>query len=135
MFFWVQLSAPFEYEIVVVVSNDANINSASELRGSEFCHPGHGLQESHLTEVLANVSTPANIHRKWRVNNGNQNQFFSQYFESTLVARQCEADMSLAESRIKASADFFGPSCKAGPWVPDVEQDRELSECSPAALV
>lgn len=53
---------------------------------------------------------------------------FTQYFESTLVPRQCDEDMSLVESRIKASASFFGPSCKAGPWVPDAVQDRILSE-------
>lgn len=51
-----------------------------------------------------------------------------QYFESTLVARECEEDMSLAESRIKASAKFFGPSCKAGPWVADPVEDKVLSE-------
>lgn len=50
-----------------------------------------------------------------------------QYFESTLVARGCEDDLSLTESRIKASANFFGPSCKAGPWVPDPLQDAILS--------
>lgn len=46
------------------------------------------------------------------------------------MARQCEDDLSLTESRIKASADFFGPSCKAGPWVPDPSQDRLLSTIS-----
>lgn len=44
------------------------------------------------------------------------------------MARQCEENLSLTESRIKASADFFGPSCKAGPWVPDPAQDRILSK-------
>lgn len=51
-----------------------------------------------------------------------------QYFESTLVARECEEDISLSESRIKASAKFFGPSCKAGPWVTDPVEDKVLSE-------
>lgn len=54
-----------------------------------------------------------------------------QYLESTLVPRQCDDDMSLIESRIKASADFFGPSCKAGPWVPDPKEDRILSKNLP----
>lgn len=52
---------------------------------------------------------------------------FLQYFESTLVPRQCEDELSLVESRIRASADYFGASCKAGPWVPDPSQDRLLS--------
>lgn len=46
----------YEYEMVAVVANAAPIHSAQELRGSRLCHPGHGLQESHLTDVLANVS-------------------------------------------------------------------------------
>ena len=45
----------FEYEIVVVVDNEAEINTARELRGSKFCHPGHGLK-NHWTAVLADVS-------------------------------------------------------------------------------
>lgn len=45
---------PFQYEVVVVVANDAHINSVHDLRGSRFCHPGHGLGR-HWTDVLANV--------------------------------------------------------------------------------
>ncbi|GAB0096723.1 Transferrin [Sergentomyia squamirostris] len=100
-------SAPFEYEIVAVVDNEAGINTPHDLRGSKFCHPGHGLH-NHWTEVLAN------------------------YFESMLVARQCDEDLSLAESRIKASSKFFGPSCKAGPWVPDPIEDRVLKNRYPS---
>lgn len=42
--------------------------------------------------------------------------------------KQCETELSLTESKIKASADYFGPSCKPGPWVPDPIQDRILSK-------
>uniref|UniRef100_A0A182T5K6 Transferrin-like domain-containing protein n=1 Tax=Anopheles maculatus TaxID=74869 RepID=A0A182T5K6_9DIPT len=45
----------FEYQIVVVVDNEAEINTAQELRGSKFCHPGHGLK-NHWTAVLADSS-------------------------------------------------------------------------------
>ena len=45
---------PFEYEVVAIVDNEAGINSAQDLRGSKFCHPGHGLQ-NHWTDILANV--------------------------------------------------------------------------------
>lgn len=48
-------SGPNEYEVVAVVANDAGINTANDLRGSRFCHPGHGLT-SHWNVVLANVS-------------------------------------------------------------------------------
>lgn len=50
------MSDPFQYEVVAVVANDAHINSVHDLRGSRFCHPGHGLT-SHWTEILANVNT------------------------------------------------------------------------------
>lgn len=50
------------------------------------------------------------------------------------MPRQCETDISLAESRIKASANFFGPTCKAGPWVPDPAQDRLLSMTTMVSL-
>ncbi|XP_052871127.1 transferrin [Anopheles cruzii] len=91
----------FEYQIVVVVDNEAEINTARELRGSKFCHPGHGLK-NHWTEVLAD------------------------YFEKRLTPRECEADLSPVESRLKSVSSFFGPSCRAGPWVPDPEEDRRL---------
>ncbi|XP_049541570.1 transferrin [Anopheles darlingi] len=94
-------SEHFEYQIVVVVDNEAEINTARELRGSKFCHPGHGLK-NHWTEVLAD------------------------YFETRLTPRECEADLSPIESRLKSVSSFFGPSCRAGPWVPDPEEDRRL---------
>lgn len=43
------------------------------------------------------------------------------------MPRECEDDLSPTESKIKAVANFFGPSCKAGPWVSDPEEDRILS--------
>uniref|UniRef100_A0A8D8H5H6 Transferrin n=1 Tax=Culex pipiens TaxID=7175 RepID=A0A8D8H5H6_CULPI len=97
----------FEYQIVAVVDNEAHINTARELKGSKFCHPGHQIQ-NHWTEVLAD------------------------YFETKLVPRECEDDLSPTESRIKAVANFFGPSCKAGPWVSDPEEDRILKNKYPS---
>lgn len=43
------------------------------------------------------------------------------------MPRECEENLSLTESKIKAAANFFGPSCKAGPWVSDPADDRALS--------
>lgn len=45
----------FEYEIVAVVDNEADIHSAHDLKGSKLCHPGNGL-EGHWSDVLGNVS-------------------------------------------------------------------------------
>ncbi|XP_055530828.1 transferrin [Wyeomyia smithii] len=97
----------FEYQIVAVVDNEAHINTVRELKGSKFCHPGHGIQ-NHWTEVLAD------------------------YFETKLVPRECEDELSLTESKIKAAANFFGPSCKAGPWVSDPVDDRALKNKYPS---
>ncbi|XP_053668135.1 transferrin-like [Anopheles marshallii] len=97
----------FEYQIVVVVDNEAEINTARELRGSKFCHPGHGLK-NHWTAVLAD------------------------YFETRLTPRDCEEDLSPVESRLKSVASFFGPSCRAGPWVPDPVEDRRLKKKYPS---
>lgn len=93
----------FEFDVVVIVDNEANINSATDLKNSRLCHPGKGL-------------------------NDNWNDIISDYLESVMVAKQCEEDLTLAESRIKATANFFGPSCKAGPWVNDPFQDNILSK-------
>ena len=92
----------FEYEVVVVVDNEANIFSAVDLKKSRVCFPGYQLD--------------------------NWNDIIGDYLESTMVVRQCESELTLTESRIKASADYFAESCKAGPWVSDPEQDRALSE-------
>lgn len=47
-------SEPFEYQVVAIVDNEANIHTAADLRGSKFCHPGKGL-ENHWTDILADV--------------------------------------------------------------------------------
>ncbi|EDW72577.1 uncharacterized protein Dwil_GK20628 [Drosophila willistoni] len=99
--------SPFEYEIVAVVHNEANIHTVHDLHGAKLCHPGYGLG-NHWTDVLAN------------------------YFEATMVAKSCDPEISLTEDRIAASAKFFGPSCKAGPWVPDPKQDRILKNRYPS---
>ena len=44
----------FDYQIVAVIDNEADIHTVNDLKGSRFCHPGYGL-ENHWTEVLANV--------------------------------------------------------------------------------
>ena len=55
-----------------------------------------------------------------------------QYFESTLVSKSCDPELSIVEDKIRASAKFFGPSCKAGPWVVDSKQDFLLKQRYPS---
>ncbi|XP_031623309.1 transferrin [Contarinia nasturtii] len=98
---------PFQFEVVAVVANDANINTVHDLRGSRFCHPGQDM-EQYWTDVLAN------------------------YLESTMVARECEEDLSPLESKIKATSQFFGPSCKPGSWVRDPVEDAVLKKRYPS---
>lgn len=45
----------YEYEMVAIVDNEADINTAADVRGSKFCHPGRGMQ-NRWTEVIADVS-------------------------------------------------------------------------------
>ncbi|EDW48101.1 transferrin isoform X1 [Drosophila sechellia] len=97
----------FEYEIVAVVDNNANIHTVHDLRGARLCHPGYGLG-NHWTEVLAN------------------------YFEAAIVSKTCDPEMTVTEDRIASTAKYFGPSCKAGPWVPDPKQDRILKNRYPS---
>ncbi|KAH8336914.1 hypothetical protein KR059_008377 [Drosophila kikkawai] len=97
----------FEYEIVAVVDNQANIHTVHDLRHAKLCHPGYGLG-NHWTEVLAN------------------------YFEAAMVSRTCDPELTVTEDRIASTSRFFGPSCKAGPWVPDPKQDRILKSRYPS---
>ncbi|CRK98392.1 CLUMA_CG011751, isoform A [Clunio marinus] len=100
-------SEPFEYGVVVVVDNEANIHSAADLKSSHLCHPGKGLDN-------------------------NWNDIISDYLENVMVARGCETEITLPESRIKATANYFAESCKAGPWVNDPMQDKKLKAKYPS---
>lgn len=41
---------------------------------------------------------------------------------------QCDPELTITENRVKASADFFGAACKAGPWVNNPMLDMQLSK-------
>ena len=49
-----------------------------------------------------------------------------------MVAKSCDPEISISEDRIRSSARFFGPSCKAGPWVPNPQEDRRLKDRYPS---
>ncbi|XP_049939287.1 transferrin [Schistocerca serialis cubense] len=96
----------YEYEVVAVVRNSANITNFSQLRGSKLCHPGYGLKTD------------------W-------NDVISKFFESRVVPQSCESNLTLNENYIKSSSRFFGAACKAGPWAPDFRLDSELKSKYP----
>ncbi|KAL0269817.1 UNVERIFIED_CONTAM: hypothetical protein PYX00_007426 [Menopon gallinae] len=87
----------YKFGTVVVVSNSLNLTGV-DLRGKRLCHPG-----------LKSGS-------KW-------NDLFAQYLEERLAPRNCEPELTVFEDRAKTSANFFGDSCKAGPWVEDGTED------------
>ncbi|XP_026318492.1 transferrin-like [Hyposmocoma kahamanoa] len=55
-----------------------------------------------------------------------------QYLESLVTAKSCDPKLSLAENRLKTTAEFFGKACKAGVWVPDKVRDAELKRTYPS---
>ncbi|XP_060523755.1 transferrin [Cylas formicarius] len=96
----------FEYEVVAVVGNHANIRSRHDLRNKRFCHPGYGY-ETDWTRILSN------------------------YFEASTVPPQCDPQLTITENRVRASSEIFLSACKAGPWVRNAVLDRELKQKYP----
>lgn len=45
-----------------------------------------------------------------------------------MIPRDCGDELTMSELRIKASSEFFGPSCKAGIWDEDQTRDKMLSK-------
>ncbi|KAF5299510.1 hypothetical protein FQR65_LT01093 [Abscondita terminalis] len=96
----------YEYEVVAVVDNDANIKTRYDLRDKRFCHPGYGY-EADWTQILAN------------------------YLEVSVVPQKCNPALTLTENRISASSKYFKSACKAGPWVNDPALDQQLKSKYP----
>ncbi|KAF5276054.1 hypothetical protein FQA39_LY00850 [Lamprigera yunnana] len=96
----------FEYEVVAVIDNDANIKTTYDLRGKRFCHPGYGY-EADWTQIMAN------------------------YLEVSVVHQTCNPSLTLTENRISASSKYFKSACKAGPWVNDPQLDSKLKSKYP----
>uniref|UniRef100_A0A6P7F5N0 Transferrin n=1 Tax=Diabrotica virgifera virgifera TaxID=50390 RepID=A0A6P7F5N0_DIAVI len=95
------VNTPFDYEVVAVVDKKSGIKSRHDLKGKNYCHPGHGY-ETDWTKILAN------------------------FFEASVTTPSCDPLLSLSENRVKATSDFFGAACKAGPWVHDPILDIQL---------
>ncbi|CAG9789710.1 unnamed protein product [Diatraea saccharalis] len=99
---------PFERSIVAVANKRILSEGVTSLhnimKNTTLCHPGVGGVEDlrSLSDTLTG------------------------YLESLIIPKSCEPKLSLAENKIKALADFFGKSCKAGPWVLDAHRDNEL---------
>ncbi|XP_053616912.1 transferrin-like [Plodia interpunctella] len=104
---------PYARTIVAVANRrileDGPTSLSSVLRNSSLCHPGVGIDDIRpLSDTL------------------------SGYLESLVLARSCDPALSLTENRIRAMSQFFGKTCKAGPWVPDKARDAELKRLYPS---
>ncbi|KAJ8921781.1 hypothetical protein NQ315_008407, partial [Exocentrus adspersus] len=96
----------YEYEVVAIANDRSGIKSRHDLKGKRYCHPGYGYEEN-WTRILAN------------------------YFEASVVTPVCDPELTITENRIKATADFFKSSCKAGPWVNNPPLDIQLKQKYP----
>ncbi|XP_060809122.1 transferrin [Amyelois transitella] len=105
-------SRPYARTIVAVANRrilqDGSTYLAAVLRNASLCHPGVGVDDIRpLSDTL------------------------SGYLESLVLERACDPELSLTENRIKALSQFFGNSCKAGPWLLDKARDAELKRRYP----
>lgn len=100
----------YDYRIVAVVDNRSGIRSRHDLKGKRYCHPGYG----HNTE--------------W-------SRILSNFFEASVSTTSCDQKLTLIENRIKATSEFFGSACKAGPWVHNTKLDMSLSKYLEILLV
>ncbi|XP_060834228.1 transferrin-like isoform X1 [Rhopalosiphum padi] len=99
----------FDYNMVVLINEDAGIKNLNDLKGKRLCHPGF---------------------YKGEPGNGWSN-LISQYFERIIVPQKCDPQLSLIENQLKSLSQFFDESCKPGQWDPDPDMDNILKEKYP----
>ncbi|KAF5300806.1 hypothetical protein FQR65_LT09109 [Abscondita terminalis] len=94
------LDEDYEFATVVLVRKSAEI-TVQNLRNKKYCHPGFRFDYgAYMLKEFENYALKENSAE------GCSNKVQSE---------------TLLEKEIKALADFFGPSCRPGPWV-DFEQ-------------
>ncbi|CAG9863748.1 unnamed protein product [Phyllotreta striolata] len=98
---------PYDYQVVAVVDNASGIKSRHDLKNKKYCHPGYGYETDDWSKILSN------------------------YFEGSVVTPSCDPNLTLQENRLLASSNFFGSSCKAGPWVNEAKIDQQLKRKYP----
>lgn len=45
-----------------------------------------------------------------------------------MAPSECEQDITVFEDRVKATSEFFGKACIAGPWSVNVSEDTRLKQ-------
>ncbi|KAK5649218.1 hypothetical protein RI129_000247 [Pyrocoelia pectoralis] len=93
---------------VVVLVRKTHSGGLRNLRGKKYCHPGFKFNQ---------IAT----------------DFILKEFENTVLkennAEGCENNViteTLFEKEIKALSDFFGPSCRPGPWIGFEKYDNDF---------
>ncbi|VVC35460.1 Hypothetical protein CINCED_3A020998 [Cinara cedri] len=99
----------FDYSMVVLVNEDANIKNLNDLKGKRLCHPG--FFEGETASGWSNI--------------------ISQYFERVVVPQKCNPQLSIIENQLESLSEFFGDSCKPGQWDPDPDMDNRLKDKYP----
>lgn len=57
-----------------------------------------------------------------------------QYFENQIIRKECDANITLFENRMRALSNYFEMACIAGPWSADTVFDYQLSTYSIANI-
>ncbi|XP_050544987.1 transferrin-like isoform X2 [Daktulosphaira vitifoliae] len=100
----------YEYNMVVLVNDAANINSLDDLYDKRLCHPGFSDTDDGIG---------------W-------SDLISQYFEKIVVPQKCDPKLSIVENQLRSMSEFFDLSCKPGQWDPNPDIDSDLKTKYPS---
>ncbi|XP_044259528.1 transferrin-like [Tribolium madens] len=96
-------------ETVVIIKSDVAPNIAS-LEGKSLCHPGYKHDSSFSHSMLQEL----------------ENKIIE------INPPECRDDVTLLERHIKKLSEFFGASCRPGPWTQNDEFDKTLKTKYPS---
>lgn len=86
--------------LVGINNMESNLQS---MKGSGLCHPGFSETQLLNDKVL-------------------------KHFERQVYKKDCNQDLTDYENELINFKNFFGDSCRPGPWVSNETLDRELSK-------
>lgn len=92
--------------MVVVKSNYEE--GFTGLKGKKYCHPGFRSRD---------ILTPLFLQ-----------EFETKVLEENLIDICINSTATLVEKNIKALSEYFGSSCRPGPWTVDIDLNNELSK-------
>ncbi|KAI5740351.1 hypothetical protein M8J76_002947 [Diaphorina citri] len=97
-----RLSEPFAFQSVAVVRKNFT-GEFDELRGKKYCHPGFNTNQYWTDRVLKE-------------------------FERRVVPHGCTSWVPQVRVEMFALSEFFGDSCRPGPWTPEQNFDEKLKK-------